>query len=119
MDLVELTDLVVGLPDGGQAGGLCGHNINADTEISTQGCHAGTYELHDFIFHITVFEYGTDDRQCHILRSYALDWLALQINGYHLRHIDIVGLVQQLLYQLRSALAHRHRAERTVACMGI
>ena len=36
-----------------------------------------------------------------------------------LRHVDIVGLVQQLLYQLRSALAHRHRAERTVACMGI
>ena len=28
VDLVELTDLVVGLPDRGQAGGLCGHNIS-------------------------------------------------------------------------------------------
>ena len=69
MNLIKLTDLVVGLPDGGQAGGLCSHDINTDTEISTQGCHAGTYELHYFIFHITIFEYGTDDRQCHVLRT--------------------------------------------------
>ena len=64
-------------------------------------------------------EYCTDDRQCDILRSYTLDWLALQLNGYHLRHIDIVGLVQQLLYQLRTALAHRHRSQRTLAGVGI
>ena len=69
VDLVELTDLVVGLPDRGQTGGLCSHDINTDTEISTQGSHAGTYEFHNFIFHITVFEYGTDDRQCHVLRT--------------------------------------------------
>ena len=34
VDVIELTDLVVGLQDRGQTGGLCGHDIDADTEIS-------------------------------------------------------------------------------------
>ena len=72
MDLIELTDLVVGLPDRGQAGGLCSHDINTDTEISTQGCHAGTYELHYFIFHIAVLEYCANDSKCNVLRTYTL-----------------------------------------------
>ena len=72
VDLIELTDLVIGLPDGGQTGGLCGHYINADTEISTQGSHAGTYEFHYFIFYIAILEYCANDSQCHVLRTYTL-----------------------------------------------
>ena len=43
----------------------------------------------------------------------------LAINADDLGHLDIIGLFKELLDQLRSALAHGHRAQRTVARMGI
>ena len=33
VNLIELADGLVGLPDGGKTGGLCGHDIHANTEI--------------------------------------------------------------------------------------
>ena len=35
MDFIEFFNLMIRLPDGGQAGGLSSHNINTDTEIGT------------------------------------------------------------------------------------
>ncbi len=64
-------------------------------------------------------KYCADNRQCNVLRSYAFYRLTRQINAYHLRHIDVIGLIQKLFYQLRSALAHCHGPQCTVPRMGI
>ena len=119
MDPVKFLDLFIGLPDGGQAGGLSGHNVHADTEISTQLGHARAHKLHNFIFHIAFGKDCADNGQSHILRTDTLCRLAGQIDGNHAGHIDIVGLTEQLLYQLRSALAHGHGSQRAVTGMGI
>ena len=92
MDIIELFDCIICFPDGGQTGCLCRHDIDTDTEIGTQGCHTRPYKLHYFILHITIPEYGPDNRQCHILRTYTLHRLTGQIHTNHTGHIDIVSL---------------------------
>ena len=119
MNLVELLDFLIRHPDGGQAGGLRGHHVNADTEISAQGRNAGTHELHYLVFHIAVFEDRADDGQRHVLRAHALHRFAGKINTYHAGHFNVIGLVQKLLYQLRSALSHGHGSQSAVTGMGI
>ena len=119
MDIIKFSDFVIRYPDGGQAGGLCGHNIHADTEISTQRCHTRSDKLHNFIIHITVFKYGTDNCQSHILRSDAFHRLTGQIDCYHTRHFDVICFAEQLFYQLRSTLAHCHGTQCTISCMRI
>ena len=93
VNLVEFPDLAVRLPDRGQAGGLGGHHIHADTEIRTQGGHAGTHKLHHLIFHISVGKHGPDNGQRHILGAYAPDRFPGQIHAHHAGHIDVIGLV--------------------------
>ena len=73
MDLIKLLDLLIRLPDGGQAGRLRGHHVNADTEIRGQGGYPGTYELHHLIFHKSILEHRPNDSQRHILRPHTLD----------------------------------------------
>ena len=119
MDLIELFDLLICRPDGGQAGRLCSHNVNADTEVRAQLLHARSDELHDFIIDIAVFKYRSDDRKRNILRTYTLHRLAVQIDGDHARHLDVICLVEKLLYKLRSALAHGHSSERAVTRMAV
>ena len=46
-------------------------------------------------------------------------WRALKINCNHLRRNYIVGLGQELLYQLTAALTYTHGAQRTVASVGV
>ena len=119
MDPVKFLDLFICLPDGGQAGGLSGHNVHADTEISTQLGHARAHKLHNFIFHIAFGKDCADNGQSHILRTDTLCRLAGQIDGNHAGHIDVVGLTEQLFYQLRSTLAHCHGTQCTISCMRI
>src|SRR5699024_4340402 len=119
MDLVELLDLLVCRPDRGQAGRLCCHNVDADTEVSAQLLHARSDELHYLVIHIAILKYRSDDRKRNVLRSYALHRLAVQIDRDHARHLDIISLVKELFYKLRSALAHSHRSKRSVAGMAV
>ena len=119
MDLIELPDLLIRLPDGGQAGSLCGHYIDADPEVRAQLLHARAYELHNFIVHISVAEGSSDDGQSHILRPYSLHGLAVQVDTDHLRHLDIISFIQKLLNQLRSALAHGHGSQGAVAGVAV
>ncbi len=119
MDLIELLCLRIGRPDGGEAGGLGGHDIDADPEILTEGGDAGAYEFHDLILYEAVSEYCADDGQGHVLRTYAADRCPCQVDSHYLRALDVIGLVQQLLYQLRTALAHSHGAQCAVAGMGV
>ena len=50
--------LHVGLPDGGQAGGLSGHHVDASPVVHGQIGYAGTEELHDCVFHRAGLEGG-------------------------------------------------------------
>ena len=119
MDPVELFDLFICLPDGGQTGGLCGHHIHADTEVGAQFGNARTYKFHYFIFYITFSKNSANDSQCHILRANPFCRLTGQIDGNHTRHIDVIGLTEQLFYQLRSAFPHSHGSKGSVTGMGI
>ena len=119
VNLIELADLLIRLPDRRQAGGLCGHNIDTDTEICTQLIHTGTDKFHNLIIHISITKCRTDNCQCYILRTDTLPRLAVQIDCNDLRHADIVSLIQQLLYKLRSALAHCHSTQRTITSVAV
>ena len=119
MYIIPLADLSIRLPDRRKTGRLRRHNIDADSEIRTQRCHARSYEFHHLILHITVFKYRPDNSQRHILRSYALYGLTRQIYRHYFRSVDIIGLIQKLLHQLRTAFPHSHSSQRAVAGMGI
>ena len=114
MDFIEILNLVVCSPDRRQAGGFCRHNIDADTEIRAQVGNSRAYKFHYFIFYITVCKDRADDRKRNVLRSYALCRSSCHIYAYNARHIDVIGLIQQLFYQLRTALAHCHCSKRAV-----
>ena len=120
MDIIEISDLVIiGSPDGGQAGRFGCHNIHTDTKICTQFLYARSDKFHDFILYIAIFKDSSDDRQSNVLRTDTFHRLTVQINRYHTRHIDIVSFGEQLFYKLRSAFAHRHGSQCTVTCVGV
>ncbi len=119
VNVVKFLHGSVRLPDRRQTGGLGCHNINSDAVVHTQIRHTVAEELHHLIVHIPVCEYLADNGERNILRSDKRRRLSGQTDADHLRHIDIVGLFQQLLYKLRPAFPDRHRAERTVSGMGI
>ena len=58
-------------------------------------------------------------KQWNALRSYARNGGTGHIDRHNPRHMDIVSLVKQLLYQLRSTLAHGHGTESTVTGMAV
>src|SRR5699024_3169331 len=90
-----------------------------DTEISAQIGNTRSHKFHYLILHIAVCEHCSDNRERHILRSYARHRLSCHIHADYSRHIDIVRLGEKLLHQLRSALAHCHGSQRTVAGMAV
>ncbi len=119
MNLIKFPDRIICFPDGRKAGRLCRHDINANPKICGERCDAGSDKLHHFIFHIAVLKYGADNSKRHILRSHALLRRTFEIDCHNTRHIDVIRLVQKLLHQLWSALAHRHRAQRAIARMRV
>src|SRR5699024_10488349 len=52
-------------------------------------------------------------------RAYARNRFSGEINPDNARHIDVIGLPEQLFYKLRSAFSHRHCPESSVSCMRI
>ena len=119
MDIIEILNCRICLPDRRQTCSLCRHNINADTEISREVLYARSYKFHYFILHITVLKYSTNNSQRNVLRSYAFYRGAFQINSYNTWHIDIIGLVQKLFYKFRTTFTHCHSSKRTITGMGI
>ena len=111
--------ILIGPPDRGQTGGLCGHDIDAVPVIRIHRGNAGADKFHDLILDITVLEDRADDGQCDILRTNTGSGLSLQINRDNAGISDIVGVTKELFAQLAAALADGHGAERSVAGMGI
>src|SRR5699024_6521905 len=81
---------VVRRPDGGQAGGLGGHHVDAGAVVHGQIGHAGAEELHDGVLHRAVFEGGTDELQGHVLGAHAGDGRAGEVDGDHPGIGDVV-----------------------------
>ena len=110
---------IVSLPDGGPAGGLGGHDVDAVAVVSGEVGHTGADELHDLVFHVAVGVGGSHQRQRHIVGADAGVWFAGQVDGHHAGVSHIVGAAHQLLGQLTAALAHSHGAQGAVAGVGI
>ena len=119
MQCVKFFDLVICTPDRRQTGCLCCHNIDTDTEFCTQIGNTWSYEFHDFVVHIAVGKYFTDNRQCHVLRTYTLHRFARQINADYPRHIDIIRSAKQLFSQFAAAFTDSHCTKGTVTCMTV
>ena len=115
----ELLRGLVGLPDGGQAGGLGGHGVDGVAGVLPQGGNAGADELHDLVLDIAALEQLAHQRNGHIVGAAAGRQAAGEVNGHHTRTGHIVGAAQQLLCQLAAALADGHGAQCTVAGVGV
>ena len=110
---------IVGLPDGGPAGRLGGHDVDAVAVVGTQVRHAGADELHDLVLHIAVGVGRGNQRQRDIVRADARSGLAGQVDGNDPGIAHIVGAAHELLGQLATALTDGHRAEGAVAGVGV
>ena len=110
---------IVSLPDGGPAGRLGGHDINAVAVVGGKIGNAGADKLHDPVLHIAVGVGGGHEGKSDIVGADTGVGLAGQIDGDHARVGHIVGAADQLLGQLAAALADGHRAEGAVAGVGV
>jgi hypothetical protein len=110
MYFIKISHLFIGPPDGSQASGFCCHDIDAITKINCQIVNTRPYEFHDFVFYKAVFEYRTNNGQCHILRSYAAFWYTVKINRNNARVLNIIRFFKQLLYQFSATFANSHRS---------
>ena len=110
---------VVGLPHGGQAGGLGGHHVDPGAVIHGQALYARSKELHDGVLHHALLEGGLHQRQRHVLRAHTGPGRPGEVDGDHLRIGDVIGFFQQLPGQLGPALADGHRPVSAVTGVGI
>ena len=106
-------------PDGREAGGLRRHHVQRQAEIHGQIANARTHEFQDLIFHKPVLIHRAAQGQSRVVRAHAMGHFALHVYQDHLRLAQIVGLPQQLFYQLRATLAHAHATQRAIARMAI
>ena len=111
--------LLVRLPDGGQAGGLSGHHVDARPVVHGQAGHAGTEEFHDGVLHRAGFEGGPHQGQGHVLGAYPGPGSPGEVDGHHRRIGDVVGLPEQLPGQFRAALTDGHTAVGAVPGVGV
>ena len=107
--------ILVGSPDARQAGGLGGHDVNAVAVVGRHARDAGAHELHDFVLDVTLGKDGTDDGERHIVRADAGARGAREVDGDDAGIGNVVGVAQQLLCQLASALAHGYGAQGAIA----
>ena len=111
----EFAGLVVGHPDGRQAGGLGRHDVDAVAEVAVHARNARAHELHDLVLHVAAAEDRADDGQRDVLRAHAGHGCPFQVDAHDLGALDVVGVAQQLLDELAAALADGHGAQGAVA----
>ena len=109
----------IGSPDRGQAGGFRRHDIDTVTVVCRHAGYARADELHHLILDIAVLEDRTLDRECDIVRTDEWLWLTGEVDGYHARISDVIGLLEELLTELSATLTDGHGTEGTITGMGI
>ena len=117
--LVELLGDFVGCPDRGQAGSLGGHNVNTDSEVGGQVLDAGAYELEDLVLNVALGECCSNQSDSNVLRTYALAGLAIEVNHNNFGSSNVIGVLEQLLYQLAAAFTNAHAAVGAVTGVGV
>ena len=105
----------VRLPDGGQAGRLGGHDVDADAVVHAETADAIPHELQHLVFHKAVFIHRAAQGDGHIVGAHAVAGPAGDVHQDHLGRCQVVGVPQQLLDDLTAALAYAQGAQRAVA----
>ena len=119
MRAVEALRDFVGLPDGGQAGRLGGHDVHAVAEVDGKAGDAGACELQHAVLDEAALKGRLDQSDSHVVRADALSRLAGKVDQNDLRHGNVPCILEKLLGKLRAALADGHGAERAVARVGV
>ncbi len=114
-----IAHLVVRGPDGGQTGGLGGHDVDTAAVFHGKARHAGTGEFHDPVLDEAVLEHRADKGDGDVLRAHAGTGSVLQPDQHHFGTGHVIGLAQQLLDQLGAAFAHGHGAQGAVAGVAV
>ena len=109
----------VGFPDGGPAGGLGGHDVDAVAVFHGQLGHAGAHELHHLVLHIAVGIHRAADGQGHVLGAHAGAGFAVQVDQDDAGTGHVIGAAHQLLGQLAAALAHAQGADGAIAGVAV
>ena len=117
--LVEPLRHGVRLPDGGEAGGLCGHDIDAVAVVNGQSRDAGTGEFQHAVVDKAGGKGGLHQGDGHIVGADTPPGSPGEIHQYHLGIGDVPGVFQKLLAKLRAALAHGHGAKSPVPGVGV
>ena len=107
--------VLVSCPNGGKAGGLGGHDVDAVAVVGRHTRDAGAHKLHDLVLDVALGKDGADDGERHIVRTDAGAWGAREVDGDDAGIGNVVGVAQQLFGQLAAALAHGHGAQGAVA----
>ena len=107
--------VLVGGPDARQAGGLGGHDVDAVAVVGRHARDAGAHKLHDLVLDVALGKDSADDGERHIVRADAGARGTREVDGDDAGIGDVVGVAQQLLCQLATALAHGHSAQSAVA----
>ena len=111
--------LLIGDPDGGPAGGLGRHDVDAVSVLDRQACDARADEFHDFILDIAVRIDRADDGERDVLRADTRLRSAGEVDRDNARAGNVVGASDQLLGELAAAFADRQRAESAVAGVAV
>ena len=111
--------VLVRSPYGGQAGGLCRHDVDAVPVIRRHGSDAGADELHDLVLDVAVLKNRPDESDRDVMRADAGSRLAVEIDSDHAGISHVIGVAKELLSELAAALADGHRTQRAVAGVGV
>ena len=119
VDVEVFLDLLVGDPDGAEAGGLGGHHVDAVAEVDREVLDAGAGELEHLVLDETALEGGLHQGDGDIVRAHAVARLAFQPHEDDLGGVDVPGVAEELLHELAAAFAHAHVTQRAVARVGV
>ena len=117
--IIIMFNLLIRFPDGGEAGGFGGHNVDAVAEFHGQVRNAGAYELKHFILYEAAFKRCRNKRKRNVMRADALLRCASEVHKHNFGRRYIVSVFKELLYKLGAAFANAHGAKRAIAGMAI
>lgn len=111
--------LFVRAPHGRKAGALRRHHVYSVAVFDGQSVYALAHEFEHGVFDEPACESRPDERERNVLRTYALADFAFELDRHDLGIGDVVCTSEQLLDKLRTALTHRHSAERAVTGVAV
>ena len=111
--------VLIGLPDGGQAGGLGGHDIDTVAVVGRHALDAGADEFHDLVLDEAVLEDRADDCKSNVLRADEGLGFAVEVDGHDAGVGDIVSVFEELFDELAAAFTNGHGAEGAVTGVGV